>query len=40
MTTTACPQCANPEMRFRDVQLRGADEGSTVFYRCPKCDYK
>ena len=40
MTTTACPQCANPEMRYRDVQLRGADEGSTVFYRCPKCDYK
>ncbi|CAD0095720.1 unnamed protein product [Aureobasidium vineae] len=40
MTTTACPQCANPEMRFRDVQLRGADEGSTIFYRCPKCDYK
>ncbi|KAI5275306.1 hypothetical protein E4T47_01744 [Aureobasidium subglaciale] len=40
MTTTACPQCANPEMRFRDVQLRGADEGSTIFYRCPACDYK
>ncbi|KAH0385466.1 DNA-directed RNA polymerase I polypeptide, partial [Aureobasidium melanogenum] len=40
MTTTACPQCANPEMRFRDVQLRGADEGSTIFYRCPKCDCK
>ncbi|THW34678.1 hypothetical protein D6D21_09492 [Aureobasidium pullulans] len=30
MTTTACPQCANPEMRFRDVQLRGADEGNST----------
>ncbi|KAI5205899.1 hypothetical protein E4T38_04100 [Aureobasidium subglaciale] len=39
MTTTACPQCANPEMRFRDVQLRGADEGSKLCSGCKNIRY-
>lgn len=36
----ACPECGNPEMTFYTVQLRSADEGSTVFYSCPKCGHK
>ncbi|CAD0055254.1 unnamed protein product, partial [Aureobasidium pullulans] len=40
LTPKACPKCEHPEMKFRDVQLRGADEGSTIFYRCPACDHR
>ena len=29
-----CPKCAHPEMSFYTMQLRSADEGSTVFYEC------
>jgi DNA-directed RNA polymerase I subunit RPA12 len=39
-TNEECPQCHNPEMQFREAQTRGADEGSTIFYTCPKCLYK
>ncbi len=35
-----CPKCANPEMFFYTMQLRSVDEGSTVFYECPKCEHK
>lgn len=34
-----CPQCNREEMRYHTVQLRSADEGSTVFYSC-ECGYK
>ena len=34
-----CPGCGHDEMRFHTLQLRSADEGSTVFYTCPKCNY-
>lgn len=36
----ACPECGNPEMKFYTLQLRSADEGATVFYRCDKCGHK
>jgi DNA-directed RNA polymerase I subunit RPA12 len=35
-----CPKCGNPEQYFYTMQLRSVDEGSTVFYECPKCSYK
>lgn len=35
-----CPECGNPQVQFRTLQLRSADEGTTVFYTCPKCNYK
>lgn len=35
-----CPECGNPEMKYYAVQLRGADEGSTIFYSCEKCGHK
>ncbi|CAG7955115.1 unnamed protein product [Penicillium salamii] len=34
-----CPDCARTEMFYTTVQLRSADEGSTVFYRCV-CGFK
>lgn len=35
-----CPKCSHPELYFYTMQLRSVDEGSTVFYECPKCSYK
>ncbi|QLG74651.1 hypothetical protein HG535_0G05340 [Zygotorulaspora mrakii] len=35
-----CPQCGNEEMHYHTLQLRSADEGATVFYTCPVCNYK
>ena len=35
-----CPNCSNPEMLYHTKQLRSADEGTTVFYTCPKCGFK
>ena len=32
-----CPQCGNPELEFHTMQLRSADEGTTVFYECREC---
>lgn len=34
-----CPRCNDPEMYFRELQMRSADEGTTIFYRCPKCNH-
>lgn len=34
-----CPNCGRGEMRYYTLQLRSADEGSTVFYNCV-CGYK
>lgn len=38
-TTQTCPKCARTEVRFSAVQLRSADEGSTIFYTCD-CGFK
>jgi DNA-directed RNA polymerase I subunit RPA12 len=35
-----CPKCGNHELYFYTMQLRSVDEGSTVFYECPKCAHK
>lgn len=34
-----CPDCQRSEMFYHTKQLRSADEGTTVFYRC-ECGYK
>ncbi|KAJ5286730.1 DNA-directed RNA polymerase I subunit [Penicillium angulare] len=39
ITQHTCNQCGRKEMFYTTVQLRSADEGSTVFYRCV-CGYK
>ncbi|GAA98819.1 uncharacterized protein L969DRAFT_95500 [Mixia osmundae IAM 14324] len=35
-----CPKCDSKQMEFSTLQMRSADEGSTVFYTCPRCAYK
>jgi DNA-directed RNA polymerase I subunit RPA12 len=32
--TKTCPECGRKEMFYHTKQLRSADEGTTVFYRC------
>ncbi|KAL5358412.1 hypothetical protein BJX96DRAFT_173415 [Aspergillus floccosus] len=39
LTQHTCAKCGRKEMYFTTVQLRSADEGSTVFYTCV-CGYK
>lgn len=34
-----CDQCSSKYMYYKAVQLRGADEGQTIFYECD-CGYK
>ncbi|KAI5805019.1 DNA-directed RNA polymerase i 13.7 kda polypeptide [Geopyxis carbonaria] len=34
-----CPECGREEMWFYTLQLRSADEGATVFYRC-ECGHR
>jgi DNA-directed RNA polymerase subunit M len=34
-----CPKCGNNLAYVWQVQTRGADESSTQFLRCTKCDY-
>lgn len=29
-----CPKCQHPQMSYRTAQLRGLDEGQTIFYSC------
>ena len=35
-----CPQCGHKEMEFFTMQLRSVDEGQTVFYECPQCEWR
>ena len=35
----ACPKCGNNTAYFWQVQTRGGDEGSTLFFRCTKCAF-
>lgn len=37
-----CPAvgCEAKEVEFYTLQLRSADEGSTVFYECPQCGHR
>ena len=40
--TEDCPKenCNSGKFYYYSMQLRGADEGSTIFYECVKCGYK
>ncbi|KAK4217819.1 hypothetical protein QBC37DRAFT_33278 [Rhypophila decipiens] len=36
---TNCPKCGVTDIRYSEVQARGADEGSTILYNCD-CGHK
>jgi DNA-directed RNA polymerase subunit M len=38
-TRITCPKCGNNLAYVWQVQTRGADEGSTLFFRCTKCNH-
>ncbi len=39
ITKTECPKCGNREAFWWMVQTRGADESTTQFFRCTKCNH-
>jgi DNA-directed RNA polymerase subunit M len=39
MVKVECPKCGNNKAYVWQVQTRGADESSTQFLRCTKCNY-
>lgn len=39
-TDSVCPKCEHPKAYFKEIQIRSADEPSTVFYKCCECGYE
>ncbi|RAQ42128.1 DNA-directed RNA polymerase [Aspergillus flavus] len=35
-----CVKCPSKDVTYSQVQLRSADEGSTIFYNCLKCGHR
>ena len=38
-TRSECPKCGHQKAYWWMVQTRGADESTTQFFRCTKCNY-
>ena len=36
-TEARCPQCSHDSAYFMQIQIRSADEPTTIFYKCVKC---
>ncbi|KAL6120715.1 hypothetical protein NUSPORA_02508 [Nucleospora cyclopteri] len=34
-----CPKCEHNKALFKEIQTRSADEPTTIFYRCAKCEH-
>ena len=39
-TDTTCPKCECGKAYFKQIQIRSADEPSTIFYKCVDCAYE
>ena len=37
-TDATCPKCENGKAYFKQIQIRSADEPSTIFYKCANLD--
>lgn len=38
-TRIDCPKCDSLEAYFMMIQIRSADEPSTIFYKCVACEH-
>lgn len=38
-TNIKCPGCQMANVKYREAQTRGADEGASVYYMCVSCLY-
>jgi DNA-directed RNA polymerase III subunit RPC11 len=39
-TTAECPKCEHAKAYFMQIQIRSADEPSTIFYKCCQCGHQ
>ncbi|MCQ2820163.1 MAG: transcription factor S [archaeon] len=39
-TNAVCPKCEHPKAYFKEIQIRSADEPTTIFYKCAECGYE
>ena len=39
-TDATCPKCEHSRAYFMQIQIRSADEPSTIFYRCTECTHQ
>jgi DNA-directed RNA polymerase III subunit RPC11 len=39
-TDATCPKCENGKAYFKQIQIRSADEPSTIFYKCVECGFE
>lgn len=40
VTTVECEKCHNDKAFYTEIQIRSADEPTTVFYECTNCGHK
>ena len=39
-TEAICSKCENNKAYYKEIQIRSADEPTTIFYRCTKCEFE
>ena len=39
-TEIVCSKCENNKAYYKEIQIRSADEPTTIFYKCTNCGYE
>ena len=39
-TDAVCPACEHNKAYYKEIQIRSADEPSTIFYKCCECEHE